>query len=153
MRRFYISFLCIFALAVLHNTVRFHIASVFLAPASIPILLATAVPVPILVSVLIVVVLELLSSMPQGSMLVIFLIPFFTRHVMPWATPDASWKFLSYIASTVCLQVITLVIIMLFTTHAALYAIPFSTALLQIFGTTVSTFVLAIVCFELRGRP
>ncbi len=152
MRRFGISLLSILLLAVLHSAVRFHIASVFLAPASIPILLATAIPLPILVVVLIAVVLELLSSMPQGSMFVIFLIPFFTRHFMPWAIPDASWKFLLYVSGTVCLQVITLVGIILFTTHATLYAIPFSTALLQIVSTTGSAFVLAIVCFELRNR-
>lgn len=152
MRRFYVPFFCILALAVLHNTVRFHIASIFLAPASIPILLATAMSLPTLVSVLIAVILELFSSLPQGSMLAIFLIPFLTRHFMPWATPDASWKFLSYVGITVCLQVIALVSIMLVATHAGIYAVPFSTALLQIIGTTVSTFVLAIGCFELRSR-
>lgn len=71
---------------------------------------------------------------------------------MPWATPDASWKFFSYVGVTVLLQVITLISILFFTAHAGIYAIPFSTAILQIVGTTISTFVLAIICFELRGR-
>lgn len=128
-------------------------ASLFLAPASIPIILATALPLPALALGGIVLLFELLSSFPQGSMLLIFLTPFFTRHITRWHTPDASWKFFAYIFSTVTLQIVSLVGIKYIEHPVQLSQIPLLLGLLQIIGTSVSTFVLALICHEATTRP
>ena len=138
---------------MLHIVVRSSIASLFLAPASIPIVIATALPLPALALGGIVLLFELLSSFPQGSMLLVFLIPFFTRHITRWHTPDASWKFFAYIFGTVSLQIVSLVGIAYIENHVQLSQIPFSLGLLQIIGTSVSTFVLALICHEATTRP
>lgn len=152
MKRFSVPLLCILTLLALHSVVRHHVASVFLAPVSIPILIATAIPLPAILIGLILIFMELLSSLPQGSMLLIFFIPFFTRYLMPWAIPSASWKFLSYICITVTIQILTLILILLISTNMSIYAIPFFIALMQIIGTSVSAFVLALLCYELRNN-
>ncbi len=128
-------------------------ASPFLAPASIPILIATALPLPALVIGGIVLVFELCSSFPQGSMLLVFLIPFFTRSLMRWHTPDASWRFFAYIFGTVFLQIFSLLAITYIGSHSHFSQVPFLLGLLQIVGTSVSTFVLALICHNVTTRP
>lgn len=152
MRHFIVPITSIFVLILLHSIVRYHIASVFLLPISIPILIATAIPLPTIAIGFVLILLELFSSLPQGSMLLVFLIPFFTQYMMPWATPVASWKFFGYVGITVCLQLFLLIGISLFDMHITLTTIPLSVTILQIIGTSVSTFISAILCYELRDH-
>lgn len=153
MKRFLIPLGCILAAYILHIAVRTHTVSLFLAPASIPILIATAIPLPALAIGGIVLLFELFSSFPQGSILFVFSIPFFTRYLARWHTPDASWKFFAYIVSTVSLQIVSLIGIAYIESSSHFSQIPFLLGLLQIIGTSVSTFVLALICHEATTHP
>ncbi len=153
MKRFFIPLGCVIAALILHVVVRHNTISLFLAPASIPILIATALPLPALAIGGIVLVFELFSSFPQGSMLLLFLIPFFTRSFARWHAPDASWKFFIYIFATVFLQIASLIAITSIQSHSHFSQVPFSLGLLQIIGTSVSTFILALICHEVTTRP
>lgn len=145
--------LCIFLILLLHSFVRYHGVSIFLAPVSMALLIATAVPLPVFIVGGIIIFLELCSLLPPGSMLLVFSLPFITKSILPWATPDASWKFFAYISGTVCVQIASLMIILFITAHANMYAIPYYIALLQILGTSVGAFMFALVCYETTNRP
>ncbi len=152
MKRFFVPLVCVLVLLLLHSMVRYHITSPFFAPASIAILFATAIPLPALAIGITVILLELFSSLPQGSMILLFLIPLFTKYITSWATPDASLKFFGYIFSTVLLQILTLVTIGCIRNICTPFAIPFSLAILQVVATTVSTFVFALICHDTATR-
>lgn len=150
MKRFVVPLVCVIALFALHSVVQYHTASLFLLPVSISIFIATAAALPAMSILLIAIIAELFSALPQGSMLLVFFIPFFTRYLMPWALPNASWKFFAYVGLTVTLQIIMLVFIYSIGTAMRSTALPISIALLQILGTSVSTYIVSIICYELR---
>lgn len=150
MKRFGIQLVCVIVLFALHSVVRYHTASLFLLPVSISIFIATATALPAMSILLIALLAELFSALPQGSMLLVFFIPFFTRYFMPWAVPNASWKFFAYVGITVTLQIIALVAIHTIGPDMRSTALPISIALLQIFGTSVSTYIVSIIYYELR---
>lgn len=149
MKRFFIPLVCIIAILALHSMARYQIASLFVAPIALSILFATALPLPVILLGIIVLAFEVFSSVPQGSMLLTFLIPFATRRASSWSTPDATWKFFAYIVVTVFVQLVVLTLVSrggLLTTTSA---IPFSILLLQLLATSVSTFVFSLICHEL----
>jgi hypothetical protein len=153
MRSGILTIVCIGTVLLLHMTVRYNTTSLFLAASTIPILIATAMPVPFGVGIVILLFLELVSSFPQGSMALVFAIPFFTRSLMKGITVDASWKFFGYVSMTVALQVVSLVAIQAFIVGFSNTHIPLPPTLLQIIGTSMSTFVLALIVHELHTRP
>lgn len=153
MKRFFIPILCIFLILLLHSVVQYHGVSIFLAPISISILVAAALPLPVALVGCVIILLELFSLFPPGSMLLMFSIPFLSRYILPWATADASWKFFAYVFGTVCIQIVSLMAIIYSTAHGNLYAVPYYTGLFQIGGTSVSTFIFTLVCTEAKHRP
>lgn len=144
---------CIIAILLLHSMARYQMASLFLAPATLAILFATALPIPTVLLGVIALLFEVFSSIPQSGMLLIFLIPFATRRVRPWSVPDITWKFFAYVVGTVALQLLTLVVIQQMGISIQVSTIPFFILLLQLIATSGSTFIFSLICHEIRNRP
>lgn len=153
MKRVLVPFICVAAIFALHSVARYQIASLFLAPVVLSILFATALPLPALLLGIIVLLFEVFSSVPQGGMLLTFLIPLATRRIRAWSTPDATWTFFTYVGGTVFLQLVALVAISRIGIPLSFSTIPFSIFLLQLLTTSISAFVFSLICHELRSRP
>ena len=124
---------------VLHITFHRHLFSLFLAPASIPFILALTNPFPIVIGIFSYLILESFSSLPQGSMILMFLIPYAMRFFWKSAHVDLSWKFFFFTLVTTFFQISALSLFV----GPSIVMLP-----AQILATTASTFLLAFVCHE-----
>ncbi len=142
-------FACAIAIAItLHIATQYHAFSLFLAPLSIPLLLLFVHPFPLVVSIGVFVILEAFSSLFQGSMLVLFAVPFALRWVWGDVQPDITWKFFFFTLTAVCLQLAALTGISLIGVHNAGMGIPWAILGIQAITTTLGTCILAFLYHE-----
>lgn len=131
-----------------HIVTQYHTTSLFLAPASIPLLIILIDPLPIIAVIGAFFVLDIYSTLPQGSMLFMFLIPFAMRWLWGNIFADLAWKFFFFVLSTITLQIAALAIISFGGAGSAFAAIPWGVLILQAAITSIMTFILAFIYHE-----
>jgi len=136
---------------LLHHIFRYDTVSLFLAPAGIAIILASIAPAPVFFIATSALLFELLSTLPFGSMLIIFMMPFATQWL--WKSPETnlSWKYFFMTCATVTLQITFLIAIKNISHSFSLYAIPLPIASMQIICTSIASYGLAVALHELSA--
>ena len=144
-----ILFLGTLALAVLLQLgTPYHTFSLFLAAASIPLLIILIDPLPVLLAIGAFLILEIYSTLPQGAMLVLFIVPFAMRWLWHNIAADLSWKFFFFVLATITLQVTALAGISLLGSPLGFTAIPWAILAIQAGITTIGTCILAFIYHE-----
>ncbi len=140
--------LSIGVMLALHHIFRYSTTSLFLAPAGIATLLATIVPVPVTLYILLTIFFELFSSLPLGTMVLVciipILLPFFTKSI----APEFSWKFYLFILLIIVLQITSMLVITNVFIPFAWTNIPLTQSILQLVTTSIGTYALAIALHE-----
>jgi hypothetical protein len=137
---------------LLHSASRYHTFSLFQAIESIPILIMLVNPTPAVLAFFIFVLLELFSSLPHGSMVLMFFIPYAVSFIWKKMRVELSWKFLGAVFLMITLQTLALVGIVSSMNIASIYSMPWNILLLQMALTTVGTFSLAFAYHEYSER-
>lgn len=131
---------------------QYHMFSLFQGITSIPlfIMLMNPVSAPLLICTFI--ILELFSSLPHGSMILMFLIPYLVLLIWKKFRVELSWKFFFGVLLIITLQTMALLgIVALMNVDRALQ-IPWNILGMQIIITTIGTFVLSFIYHEYSDR-
>lgn len=135
-----------------HTFSQYRLFSLFQAVESIPLLLILVTPIPAVLTVCIYLILELFSSLPQGSILPMFIIPYLVLLFWKSLHVDLSWKFFFGVLSIITLQSITLLGIVALTHPSHALDIPWHIVIGQIPITSLGTFALAFIYREYSER-
>lgn len=127
---------------------QYHTFSLFLAAASIPLLIILIDPLPLLLAIGSFLILDMYSTLPQGAMLLMFIIPFATRWLWNNVSADLTWKFFFFVLVTITLQIAALAGISLLGGPLSLTALPWGILALQAGITTIGTCILAFITHE-----
>lgn len=133
---------------LLHIATQYYAFSLFLAPASISLLIVLIDPLPIFFVIAAFLLLELYSTLPAGSMFFVFGIPFAMRYLWSDSKPDITWKFFFFMLATITLQIAALAGMSVAGASFSFTAIPWAVLILQALITSVCTFVLAFIYRE-----
>lgn len=135
-----------------HVLSQYQMFSLFLLITSVPLFIILITPVPALLIFSTFIVLELFSSLPHGSMALMFVIPYIVTHVWKKLQVEFSWKFLYGIFVIITLQTAALTgIVSLMNVDRAL-ELPWNILAMQIFITSLGTFILAFIYKEYSER-
>lgn len=126
--------------------------SLFSAVISIPLMIMLVTPFPAVLAGITFVLLELFSSLPQGSIALMFVIPYLVLFIWKGLKVDLSWKFLIGTTLIVTLQSAALLCIVALTDLTHALQIPWHIALMQILITSFGTFALAFIYLEYSER-
>jgi hypothetical protein len=137
---------------VAHSLSQYMLFSLFQASISIPLMIMLVTPIPTVLAALAFVFLELFSSLPQGSMLFMFLIPYLVLLLWKNLKVDLSWKFLAGTTLIVTLQSAALLCIVALTDLHHALQIPWHIILVQILITSFGTFALSFIYHEYSER-
>ncbi len=152
MKKFFL-LIALLALALLANTLtQYHMFSLFQALFSIPLMIMLINPFPVVLALCTWIVLELFSSLPSGSILLMFAIPYLVLFFWKSITPDFSLKSLLGITAIIALQSITLLCILALMNPQTALQIPVLLMFAQLLITSLGTFVLSFVYREYSAR-
>lgn len=143
--------LCIVALLA-HMFTQYSLFSLFQVIMSIPLMIVLITPLPAVLAVCTFIILELFSSLPQGSVVCMFLIPYLVLLFWKSLRVDLSWKFFFGVTVIIALQSISLLCILALADMQRLIIISPSIFLLQILVTSIGTFILSFIYHEYAER-
>ncbi len=135
-----------------HIFSRYMLFSLFSAVMSIPLMIMLITPLRTALAVCTFIILELFSSLPQGSMVFMFLVPYIVLFLWKNLKADLSWKFFFGTTLIVTLQSAALLCIVALTDLAHAIQIPWILVLMQIAITSSGTFALAFIYHEYSER-
>jgi hypothetical protein len=144
--------LIISIMLLLHHVFRTALASLFLAPLSIAIFLGTFAPAPVAIIAVFALLAELLTTLPFGTMLIVFAVPFFSQWIMKSPEPDITWKFFFATTLAVLLQILVILLSKNGFHTLLLQHIPITIALTQLIFTSVGTYILIVIYHEFSSR-
>ncbi len=131
---------------------QFHIFSLFQIVTSIPLFLLLLSPAPAALIALTFILLELFSSLPYGSMVFMFGIPYVVLFFWKKFRVELSWKFFFGVLLIITLQTIALLCILALMNTSEALQIPWFIATLQILITSTLTFILSFIYHEYSAR-
>ena len=137
---------------IAHTLSQYQLFSLFHAATSIPLILMLITPLPAALIFCTFIILELFSSLPHGSMVLMFLIPYVVTYVWKKLRVELSWKFLFGILLIITLQTTTLMGIVALMSATNGLDIPWRILMMQIGITSVGTFVLSFIYHEYSNR-
>ena len=135
-----------------HIFIRHDTASIFLAPAGKSILLASITPAPVVLLIIIALIFELMSTLPFGTILAVFAIPFIVQWALRFPETDFSWKFFFMTTLSVILQIAFLVAVKNIFHPLSIYEFPFGIISMQIICTSIFTYGIAAFYHEFSSR-
>lgn len=137
---------------IAHVFSQYMLFSLFSAVLSIPLMIMLITPLPTPLLVITFILLELFSSLPHGSMLAMFLVPYAVLFIWKNLKVDLSWKFLLGTTLIVTLQSAALLCIVALTDPAHALDIPWKILLMQILITSFGTFAISFIYHEYSER-
>lgn len=139
-------------LAVLHHMFVYYMASLVLFPVSIAWFLASISPMPVVVMGIFSIILELVSSLPFGTMIGVISLPTVSKYITHTNT-DFTWKYFLELLIGISISITAIIFIKNGFHLTPFSSIPFTIAGLQIICTTISTFIVSILFHEYTSRP
>ena len=127
------------ACLLLHIAFHRYLFSLFLFPVAASFILSRVQPFPIVLGGIILALLELFSSLPQGSMVLLFCIAYSTTLIWKNVKTDITWKFFSLTLLTICVQIASLTLI----ARSSWALVPY-----QVIITGIGSWILAFVAHE-----
>lgn len=151
-RHIFVLLAVIIGMFIIHHFFRYTTASLFIAPIGIACLLAIISPAPVTYIALFAIVSELLTTLPFGSMIVVFAIPFAVQWLMKSPEVDITWKFFFTTVLCVALQIFALVIAKNGLHIPRPEEIPFTIIGLQFICTGIITYAISVAYHEYTSR-
>lgn len=142
----------IICMLVLHHFFRYATASLFIAPIGIAYLLAIISPAPVILITICAIGSELLTTLPFGSMIVLFAVPFAMQWLMKYPEVDITWKFFFTTVLCVALQIIVFLVAKNGVHIPRAEEIPFAIIGLQLVCTSAATYAISIAYHEYTSR-
>ncbi len=139
-------------MALLHVYIHHDTASLFLAPVGISILLASINPAPMVLILIVALFFELISTLPFGTIFILFAIPFIIQWIVRLSVTGISWKFFFITLFSTIFEIIFFVIAKTIFHPLSIYAIPFGIVSMQIVCTGLMTFFIAALYHEYSSR-
>ncbi|HLC49385.1 MAG TPA: hypothetical protein VJI96_03310 [Candidatus Andersenbacteria bacterium] len=127
---------------------QYRLFSLFQAITSIPLMIMLITPLPAALALTAFIFLELFSSLPHGSMAIMFIIPYIVLFFWKGLKVDFSWKFFLGVMSIIILQNAALIGILAVVDFPSLSQIPWYILAIQIPSTSAGTFALSFIYHE-----
>ncbi len=135
-----------------HMLVQYRLFSIFQAIMAIPLFIMVTQPFRKFLALFAFVALELFSSLPPGSILLMFAIPYLVLFVWKKLRVEFSWKFLFGTTLMVTLQSLALIGILAIMDPSFALQFPWSIILMQILVTSLGSFILSFIYTEYADR-
>lgn len=135
-----------------HSISQYYLFSLFQIITSIPLLLAFISPAPTFLVVCTFILFELYSSLPLGSMVLMFGIPYGVLFVWKKLKVELSWKYFFGVLLIILLQNIALFCIVAVSNGNALSGFSWFVSSMQLLVTTSVTFALSFIYHEYSQR-
>jgi len=137
---------------IIHSVSQYRLFSIFQLIISVPLILALITPTPAAYIACTFIILELYSSLPHGSMILMFGIPYGILFFWKKFRVELSWKFFFGVMLIIILQNIALLSIVALMNPSTAFQIPWFILGLQIIATSLITFILSFIYHEYSER-
>lgn len=139
-------------MVVAHIYSQFRLFSIFQIMTSIPLFLLLLRPAPAVLIACTFILLEIYSSLPYGSMVLMFAIPYIVIFFWKKFRVELSWKFFFGVLFIIILQNIALLSIVALSNLSKAFDISWFITSMQLLVTAIITYILSFIYQEYSAR-
>ncbi|MEK7500362.1 MAG: hypothetical protein AAB649_07230 [Patescibacteria group bacterium] len=152
MKKALLLFGLLFVAYIAHVASQYHLFSIFQIVTSVPLILLLINPAPVALIACTIIFFELFSSLPHGSTLLMFGVPYIVLFFWKKFQVELSWKFFFGVLLIITLQNIALLSIVGMLHISTAFQIPWYILTAQLIATSLGTFILSFIYHEYSAR-